>query len=203
MPPGMLAQAETGRRTPAEPGRPAPTGTRVRRRTGPGSPLGSSAVPQAADGVARAGLADPGVRAGWPGHTPALTIVPVRGVLREIPGELKAFTRKPEHADPDDVSPAAGGARALAAVCISCAASILGPTAPAQAGTPGPRYSVSCPLTTIGPSKCPVRPNQVTTIRSRRGIRTDNARAIRTFAFTGSAVTFVPSVAMVTTDGRG
>ena len=40
---------EAGRRTPAEPGHPAPTGTRVRRRTGPGSPPGSTAVPPAAD----------------------------------------------------------------------------------------------------------------------------------------------------------
>jgi hypothetical protein len=40
---------EADRRTPAEPGHPAPTGTRVRRRTGSGSPPGSSAVPQAAD----------------------------------------------------------------------------------------------------------------------------------------------------------
>jgi hypothetical protein len=45
----MLARPEADRRTPAEPGRPAPTGTRVRRRTGSGSHPGSSAVPQAAD----------------------------------------------------------------------------------------------------------------------------------------------------------
>ena len=45
----MLARPEAGRRTPAEPGHSAPTGTRVRRRTGSGSPPGSSAVPQAAD----------------------------------------------------------------------------------------------------------------------------------------------------------
>jgi len=40
---------ETGRRTPADPGHPVPTGTRVRRRTGSGSPPGLSAVPRAAD----------------------------------------------------------------------------------------------------------------------------------------------------------
>jgi hypothetical protein len=45
----MPARPEAGRRTPAEPGHPAPTGTHVRRRTGSGSPPGSSAVPQAAD----------------------------------------------------------------------------------------------------------------------------------------------------------
>src|ERR1035441_6950756 len=43
MPLGILARPEAGQRTAAEPGHPAPTGTRVRRRTGPGSPLGSSA----------------------------------------------------------------------------------------------------------------------------------------------------------------
>jgi hypothetical protein len=69
--------------------------------------------------------------------------------------ELKAFIWKPEHADPDDVSPAARIVRALAAVCISCGASILGPAAAAQAGTPAPRYPVSNPLTTIGPVQVP------------------------------------------------
>ena len=69
--------------------------------------------------------------------------------------KLKAFIRKPEHGDPDDVSPAAWVARALAAVCISCSASILGPAAAAQAGPPAPRYSVSHPLTTIGPVQVP------------------------------------------------
>ena len=69
--------------------------------------------------------------------------------------KLKAFIRKPEHGDPDDVSPAAWVARALAAVCISCSASILGPAAAAQAGTPAPRYSVSHPLTTIGSVQVP------------------------------------------------
>src|SRR5215475_6220667 len=47
--PPLSSMPETGRRTPAEPGHPAPTGTRVRRRTGSGSPPGSCAVPQAVD----------------------------------------------------------------------------------------------------------------------------------------------------------
>jgi hypothetical protein len=68
---------------------------------------------------------------------------------------LNAFIRKPEHGDLDDISPAARVARALAAVCISCSASILGPAAAAQAGTPAPRYSVSHPLTMIGPVQMP------------------------------------------------
>src|SRR5271165_5212923 len=43
----MPARLDSGRRTAAEPGRPAPIGTRLRRRTGPGSLPGSSAAQQA------------------------------------------------------------------------------------------------------------------------------------------------------------
>src|SRR3954452_1028257 len=71
----MLARPEAGRRTPAEPGRPAPAGTRVRRRTGSGSPPGSSAVPQAAGprpGRCRCELGTPAA----PGVTPGVRLQP-------------------------------------------------------------------------------------------------------------------------------
>jgi hypothetical protein len=79
--------------------------------------------------------------------------------------KLKAFIWKPEHGDLDDVSPAARVARALAAVCISCSASVLGPAAAAQAGMPTPRYSASHPSLRSARSRPPIRPNLVTTIR--------------------------------------
>jgi hypothetical protein len=78
-----------------------------------------------------------------------------------MPEELKAFIWKPEHGDPDDVSPAARVARALAAGCISCGASILGPAG--RDARPVLLGQSSAPRSAR--SKCPVRPNQVTTIR--------------------------------------
>jgi hypothetical protein len=65
---GILARPEAGRRTPAEPGRPAPTGTPVRRRTGSGSPPGSSADPQAADPRPGSCGCEPGIPAALGGH---------------------------------------------------------------------------------------------------------------------------------------
>ena len=68
--------------------------------------------------------------------------------------ELKAFIRKPENGDADDVSPASRVARTLAAVCISCG-TLIAPAADAQARTPAPGYSVSHPLTTLGSVPAP------------------------------------------------
>jgi hypothetical protein len=75
----VLARPEAGRRNPAEPGHPAPTGTPVRRRTGPGSPPGSSAVRQAADprpGRCRRELGTPAALGGHARHPPRTTSHP-------------------------------------------------------------------------------------------------------------------------------
>lgn len=50
--------------------------------------LGTASVREA-NTLARVGPACPGVRVGRPGHTAAPTIVPVRGVLCEMPGEAE------------------------------------------------------------------------------------------------------------------
>jgi len=69
--------------------------------------------------------------------------------------KLEAFIRKPENGDPDDISPAAKVARALAAVCVSCSAGILGPAEVAGASARPAPYSVNYPLTTLGPASVP------------------------------------------------
>jgi hypothetical protein len=71
--------------------------------------------------------------------------------------ELKAFIRKPENGDPDDVSPAVRVARALTVVCIWCG-TLIAPAAAAKAETPAAGYSVSHPLTAISPFPAPSPP---------------------------------------------
>jgi hypothetical protein len=71
--------------------------------------------------------------------------------------ELKAFIRKPENGDPDDVSPATLVARALAALCISCGTLVIPATA-AQAAAAAPGYSVSHPLIVVSPVPAPSLP---------------------------------------------
>src|SRR5271170_6902769 len=97
MPPRMLARPEAGRRTLAEPGHPAPTGTYVRRRTGSGSPPGSSAVPQAADprpGRCRCELRTPAALGVW-----SLLVQPRFSDLYSVPVRWGGWGSNPRPAD--------------------------------------------------------------------------------------------------------
>jgi hypothetical protein len=120
---------------------PAPTGTRVRRRTGSGSPPGSSAVPQAADprpGRCRCELGTPAALGGNARRPPRTTEIPA---IASTPGMVikcaTAGSRAPRLPAPSGSH--TGGRKSAASNCaricaLTCAFSELTGPVPGRAG---------------------------------------------------------------------